>query len=229
MRLEEQRSKKKRERVNVLWKSVLAFRRSNMTPREFFPTIGSIISVPRISKILDKGSNEDFEELNDDIADQLPGIADKIRRDREEALLKLLPPGYTSPEPLKLATTWFKNGFVLRVARAEDVINELWKVARRDAWDNASLNGGTCWSSIAPEIAFEEKVMAAVTKIITDAGVGDPEKMTAEELDHASCRVVMFVKHQYEPVLRMEVGSWRHLVRDLSPPTPLEKHCESHF
>ena len=211
-RLEGERLEKKRGRISTLWKSVSAFRRSNMTPREFFPTLGVIISLPHISEILDGDDDGAFEELNKGIAEQLPEITDKIRRDREETLLKLLPPGYTSPEPLKLATTWFSNSLVLRVARVEDVINELWSIATREAWDRISVDGGIPWDAVAPEITFEKEVMVAVTKLITDLGVGDPEKMTAEELDNVPCRVLIFTKRPKEPVLNMEVGNWRHLV-----------------
>jgi hypothetical protein len=101
-----------------------------------------------------------------------------------------------------------------------DVINEMWGCVRREAWDRVSVNGGICWNSVVPKIVFEKKVMAAVTKLITDLGVGDPEKMTAEELDNEPCRVVMFFKDQRKPVLKMEVGSWRHLVREDSFHTP---------
>ena len=211
-RLEGERLKKKKGRISALWKSVSAFRRSNMTPREFFPTLGVIISLPHISEVLDGDDDETFEELNKGIAEQLPEIADKTRRDREETLLKLLPPGYTSPEPLKLATTWFSNSLVSRVARVEDAINELWSVVTRRSWDKISINGGIRWSAVAPEITFEKEVMVAVSKLITDLGVGDPEKMTAEELDDVPCRVVIFTKEPKKPVLNMEVGNWRHLV-----------------
>lgn len=211
-RLEEEHLEKKRERINVLWKSVLAFRRSNTTPREFFPTLGAVISLPNISEILDGDDDGAFEELNKSIAEQLPGITDQIRRDREETLLKLLPPGYTSPEPLKLATTWFSNSIVLRTARVEDVINELWSIATREAWDRVSVNGGIHWSSVAPRVTFEKKVMVEVTKLITNLGVGDPEKVTAEELDNVPCRIVIFTKEPKESALSMEVGNWRHLV-----------------
>lgn len=211
-RLEGERLKKKKGRISALWKSVSAFRRSNMTPREFFPTLGVIISLPHISEVLDGDDDETFEELNKGIAEQLPEIADKTRRDREETLLKLLPPGYTSPEPLKLATTWFSNSLVSRVAGVEDAINELWSVVTRRSWDKISINGGIRWSAVAPEITFEKEVMVAVSKLITDLGVGDPEKMTAEELDDVPCRVVIFTKEPKKPVLNMEVGNWRHLV-----------------
>jgi hypothetical protein len=215
VRLEGERLEKRRKRIDVLGKSVLAFRRSNMTPREFFPTLGVIISLPHISETLEGDDDGAFEELNECIAEQLPGITDQIRRDREETLLKLLPPGYTSPEPLKLATTWFSNGIALRAARAGDVINELWGTVRGEIWDRVSINGGTCWSSIAPKITFEKEVMVAVTKLISDSGVGDPEKMTADELDNVSCRVVIFTKELRNPFLNMVVGNWRHLVRKL--------------
>ena len=211
-RLEGERLKKKKGRISALWKSVSAFRRSNMTPREFFPTLGVIISLPHISEVLDGDDDETFEELNKGIAEQLPEIADKTRRDREGTLLKLLPRGYTSPEPLKLATTWFSNSLVSRVARVEDAINELWSVVTRRSWDKISINGGIRWSAVAPEITFEKEVMVAVSKLITDLGVGDPEKMTAEELDDVPCRVVIFTKEPKKPVLNMEVGNWRHLV-----------------
>jgi hypothetical protein len=57
--------------------------------------------------------------------------------------------------------------------------------------------------------------MATVVKLITDLGVGDPEKMTAEELDNVPCRVLMFFKDPTRPTLNMELGNWRHLVRGL--------------
>lgn len=200
------------ERIDTLQESVLAFRRSEMTPREFFPTLGVIISDPHVSEVLDNGDDSAFEELNNNIAEQLPGIIDQVRRDREETLLKLLPPGYTSPEPLKLATTWFTNNYVFRMGRAEVVINELWDIAKREAWDRVSVNGGIQWSSVALKIVFEKEVMVAITKLITDLGVGDPEKVTAEELDRVPCRVVIFTKEQTS-ALNIEVGSWRYLVR----------------
>lgn len=211
-RLEEEHLEKKRERITTLWKSVSVFRRSSTTPREFFPTVGAIIGLPHISEILDGDDDEVFEELNKSIAEQLPGITDQIRKNREEALLKLLPPGYTSPEPLKLATTWFSNSLVLRTARVEDVINELWNITTREAWDRVSVNGGINWGSVAPRITFEKKVMVEVTKLITNLGVGDPEKVTAEELDNVPCRIVIFTKKQRGPALSMEVGNWRNLV-----------------
>ena len=184
-----------------------------MTPRDFFPSLGVIIAVPHISKILDYDDEEAFEELKDSIVEQLPGLANRIRKEREETLLKLLPPGYTSPEPLKLATVWFDNPIVLEVARVENAINEMWNTAKRESWDSISINGGIQWSSIASKLTFETKVMATVTKLITDLGVGDPEKITAEELDNVHCRVAMFPKGPKKPVLNMEVGGWRHLVR----------------
>ena len=221
-RLEEEHLEKKRERISALWKSVLAFRRSNMTPREFFPTLGVIINLPHISEILEGDDDEDFEGLKGSIAEQLPIITHQIRRDREETLLKLLPPGYTSPEPLKLATTWFSSSLVLRVARVEDIINELWSIATREAWDRVSTNGGICWSVVAPRITFAKEVMVAVTKLIMDLGVGDPQMVTAEELDNVPCRVVIFTKKPKEPALNMEVGNWRHLVREFFPPTSIK-------
>ena len=221
-RLEEERLEKKRERINTLWKNVLVFRRSNTTPREFFPTLGMIISLPHISEILDDDDDEAFEELNKSIAERLPGITEQIWRDREETLLKLLPSGYTSPEPLKLATTWFSNSLMLKTARVEDVINGLWSIATREAWDSDSANGGFSWSSVAPRVTFEKKVMVKVTKLITDLGVGDPEKVTAEELDNVPCRIVIFTKKPKEPTLSMEVGNWRHLVRAFFPPAHIK-------
>ena len=214
-RLVEERLGARRTRINNLGKIVSTFRRSNTTSRDFFPTLGVITSVPHISEILDDSDEEPFEELKNGITEQLPGLATRVRKDREETLLKLLPPGYTSPEPLKLATTWFNNSLEFEAARAEDVINEMWPSANRDAWDISSLDGGVQWSSIAPKITFEKRVMAAVTKLITDLGVGDPEKMTAEELDNVQCRVVMFSKDSEKLTLDMAVGGWRHLVRIL--------------
>jgi len=217
VRLTEERLERRRQRISILGKSVLAFHRSRMTPRDFFPTLGVITDLPHISEILDHGDEGTFKELKDGITQQLPGITDQIRRDREKTLLKLLPSGYTSPEPLKLATTWFSNGLLLKAARVEDVINEMWGSVRREAWDRVSVGGGIRWSSVAPKIVFEKKVMAAVTKLITDLGVGDPKEVTAEEMDNEPCRIVMFSKDPKKPVLKMEVGSWRHLVRERFP------------
>jgi hypothetical protein len=214
-RLGEERMLKRMERISILGKIVTAFHRSNKAPRDFFPTPGAITSRLHISEILYFGHEEAFEELKNGITEQLPGLADQIRKDREETLLRLLPPGYTSPEPLKLATTWFSNSLVLEAARAEEVIHELRGLVRRKGWDEVGLRGAT-WSLIIPAITVEEKVMAAVNKLITDLGVGDPEKMTAEELDNVPCRVLMFFKDPKKSTLNMEVGSWRHLVRGLS-------------
>ena len=212
--LEEQRIDRERSRIATLGGIVAAFHQSNLTPRDFFPTLGVITKAPHISQILGYGDEEAFEELKNSITEQLPGFADQIRRDREEMLLKLLPPGYTSPEPLKLATTWFRIRYTCEgAARAGDVINEFWNQEKREAWDSASVNGGVQWSSIAHNIVFEHEIMAAVTKLITDLGVGDPKKVTAEELDDVPCRVVIFSKKPGNPALNMEVGSWRHLVR----------------
>jgi len=216
MRLTEERLDRRMQRINILGKSVSVFHRSRMTPREFFPTLGVIADLPHISEILNYGDEGAFKELKGGIMQQLPGITDQIRRDREKTLLKLLPPGYTSTEPLKLATTWFSNGIFSKAARVEDVINEMWGSIRREAWDRVSINGGIRWSSVVPKIGFEKKVMAVVTQLITDLRVGDPKEMTAEELDNESCRIVMFSKDPKKPVLKMEVGSWRHLVRNVS-------------
>lgn len=211
IRLESERLNRRIARIGTLKEVLSAFRQSNMTPRDFFPTLDVITSVPHIGQVLDHGDKEAFEELKNGITEELPGIADQARRDREETLLKLLPPGYTSPEPLNLATTWFRCPIVHRAAaRAEDVVNEIWT---RKAWDIASLKGDIQWSSIVPRIALDKKVMAAVTKLITDLGVGDPEKMTAEDLDKVHCRVLIFWKGSRLSSLIMEVGSWRHLVR----------------
>ena len=79
-----------------------------------------------------------------------------------------------------------------KVAKVGDVINEMWNYVGREVWDEVSVNGITQRSAIAPRITFKDKVMAAVTKLIADLGVGDPEKITAEELDKVPCRVVMF-------------------------------------
>ncbi|KAF9646076.1 hypothetical protein BDM02DRAFT_314835 [Thelephora ganbajun] len=215
-RLAAERYEKRKERASILGKSVLAFRRSNTTPRDFFPTLGAITNLPHVSEILDHGDDEAFEELTNGITEQLPGITCQIRKEREETLLKLLPPGYTSPEPLKLATTWFTSRAVLKTARMENVINELWGLAAMGEWDRISVNGGVRWSTVASRIAFEERVMAVVTKLITDSGVGDPKEMTAEELDNVPCRVVIFSKDPKKPVLSMEVGSWRHLVQKVA-------------
>lgn len=189
------------------------FHRSSMTPRDFFPTLGVISAVPHISQVLGYGDEEAFEELKNSITEQLPGLADQTRKDREETLLKLLPSGYTSPEPLKLATTWFKNPRFGVIGRVEDVINEMWNLTRREEWDRVSVDEGTQWNDTAPKIVFEDEVMAAVTKLITDLGIGDPEKVTAEELDNVPCRIVIFSDGPGEPALNMEVGGWRHLVR----------------
>lgn len=220
MRLADERLEKRKVRIDVLGKIVSAFRRSSMTPRDFFPTLGTIANVPHISGVLGCGDEEAFEELKNGIVEQLPGLTAQIRKDREETLLKLLPPGYISPEPLKLATTWFSNGLVSKAARAEDVLNEMWNSVRREVWDKASVNEGILWSVVAPHIVFENKVMAAVAKLITDLGIGDPEKMTAEELDNVHCRVVIFCKDPKKPVLNMEVGGWRSLVREISSHSP---------
>jgi hypothetical protein len=217
-RLEKERLENRDHRTSMLWKKVTEFRRTTMTPREFFPTMNAIASHPFISEVIDSGDDEAFEYLKKTIGEKLPGIRDEVRRDREESLMGLLPPGYTSPEPLKLATTWFGNGLVSRVGRAEDVMNELWCVRAREHWDMASVVGGVLpWDKIAPRIGFEKEVKEAITKLIADLGVGDPEKMTAEELDNVRCRVAMFTKKD-TPILNMEIGSWRHLVSVFLPP-----------
>ena len=210
--LEDQRLDREVMRIRTLGEVVSAFHRSTMTPWDFFPTLGVITSIPHISQIIGHGDEGAFEELKNGITEQLPGFAETIRREREDTLLKLLPPGYTSPEPLKLATTWFKCPLVDEAGRVGDVINEMWSITRREWWDT-SLNGCCQWSAISPGIVFKDEVMAAVTKLITDLGVGDPEMVTVEELDNVSCRVVMFSEGPGKPALNMEVGGWRHLVR----------------
>lgn len=212
-RLEGERLDREVTRSRTLGEIMSAFHRSTMTPQDFFPTRGVIARIPHISQILGHGDDAEFEELKNGITEQLPGFAKKIRKQREDTLLKLLPPGYTSPEPLKLATTWFKSPHVDEAGRVGDVINEMWNYAKREAWDKVSVTGGIRWSSIAPRIVFDDEVMAVVTKLITDLGVGDPKMVTAEELDNVHCRVVMFSEGPGNPALNMEVGSWRHLVR----------------
>ena len=64
-----------------------------MTPRDFFPTLGVIINIPHIGQILGHGDEEAFEELKNGITEQLPGFAEEIQKEREDTLLKLLPPG----------------------------------------------------------------------------------------------------------------------------------------
>jgi len=192
---------------------VSAFHQSTMTPLEFFPTLGVITSTPQISQILGHGDEKAFEKLKDGITKLLPEFAAKVRKEQEDTLLKLLPPGYTSKEPLKLATTWFKSPNMYVVARVGDVINEMWNFTKREAWDDVSIHGGIQWGAVAPRIVFMDEVMTAVTKLILDLGVGDPEMVTAEELDNVHCRVIIFSEGPGKPGLNMEVGSWRHLVR----------------
>jgi len=212
-RLELQRLDRQMARSRTLGEVVSAFHQSTMTPQDFFPTLGGITSIPHIGQILGHGDDEAFEELKNGITEQLPGLAEKIRKEREDTLLKLLPPGYTSPEPLKLATTWFKGPFVDEAGRVGDAINEMWNYSKKEVWDSIGVAAGIPWGSITPMIVFKDDVMAAVTKLITDLEIGDPEKVTAEELDNASCRVVMFSEGPGKPALNMEIGSWRHLVR----------------
>ena len=215
-RLVEQRLKKTQARVGILLGEVMKFRRSNLTPRDFFPGLGAIMTVPHIGETINHGDEKAFEKLENSLAEQLPSIIDQIRRDREETLLELLPPGYTSPDPLKLATTWFTNGIACEAGRAEDALNEMWGFVGKGELDWGSASEIIQWSSVVPEIEFEKNVMAVVTKVIEDLGVGDPEKMTAEELDKVPCRIVIFSKVPQEQFLNMEVGSWRHLVRAFS-------------
>lgn len=215
-RLEEQRFHRRNCRITMLWKKVSAFRRASMTPREFFPPVDVIAGHPLVSEVIDYGDDGAFEQLENTIVEKLPEIRDEVRKEREEMLLEFLPPGYTSPEPLKLATTWFSNALVSRVCRAEEVINELWSLTMREEWDVDSILGGIFWDTIAPGFVFEEKVKGVVTKLIKNLGVGDPEEMTAEELDDVRCRLAIFTKKNTS-ALNVEVGSWRHLVSVLLP------------
>ena len=128
-RLEGQRLDREATRTRTLGEVVSAFHRSTMTPRDFFPTLGVITNIPHIGQILGHGDEEAFEELKNGITEQLPGFVEKIQKEREDTLLKLLPPGYTSQEPLNLAATWFGSLNMDKVAKVGDVINEMWNYA----------------------------------------------------------------------------------------------------
>ena len=86
--------------------------------------------------------------------------------------------------------------------------------------EQVQCQGGTRWSSVAPRIAFEKNVMVAVSKLVADLGVGDPEKVTTEGVDHVSCKVAICTKKPKNLALNVEVASLRHLVRVFPARTP---------
>ena len=91
--------------------------------------------------------------------------------------------------------------------------NELRIIATREECNGVSVSGEIRYSSVAPLLTFEKKVMVTVRKFITDLGVGDPERVTAEELNPVLCKVAIFTEEPKKRLLNMIVRGWCHLVR----------------